>query len=99
MVSKEVYLVLLAFSLQITWSTGFYYNDTPFINHIGNVHMRNYYRPFDNETLDLLRFLTQSGDINPNCQNSLKRWIVGIERNELWALKFLEATGESFGWQ
>lgn len=94
MVLKEVHLVLLLFATQISWSTAFYYNDTAFINNIADVHMRNYYRPFDNQTLDLLRFLTQSGDINANCQRSLKRWIVGIEQNELWALKFLEATGE-----
>ena len=97
MVPKEVYLILLIFSLQTigsSGSSGFYYNDTPFINSLRNVHMRNYYLPFQNETLDLLKLLTRSAEINPKCQTSLKRWISGIEENELWALKFLEATGE-----
>lgn len=87
-------LVLLIFALKICGSSAFYYNDTPFINNIGNVHMRNYYLPFQNETLSILKLLARSGEINSNCQNSLKRWISGIETDELWALKFLEATGE-----
>lgn len=73
----------------------FFYNDTPVIESLksGNIYFKNYYNPFLNQTTDFLRTLYKNNEINPGCKSSLKRWIDGIEQSEVWALKFLEATG------
>ena len=78
-------------------SHGFYYNDSSLITGIKtNEHLRNFLTLFRyNETIDFLRLLTESDSIAPSCKSSLKRWISGIERNEMWAWKFLQSTGKS----
>lgn len=94
MIKKE--FVFLVFLFAINRSNGFFYNDTPIIESLkeNNVHYKNYYNPFLNQTVDLLEIFSKNDGINSACKNSLKRWINGIEENEAWAFKFLEATGK-----
>lgn len=93
---KQILILILIGAVQI--SHCFYYNDTPFIDNMksNNVHFRNYYHPLFNQTIDFIKLLSKNDEINLDCKVSLERWINGIQMNELWALKFLEATGKLF---
>lgn len=94
---KKVCIFVLIFVLKIGLSHGYFYNDTPLIAvYKEDVYMRTYYDPLHNKTLDFLRILIGSKDINLSCRNSLKRWNAAIESGQPWALKLLEATG-NFG--
>ena len=77
-------LILILFN-QVS---GFFYNDSITIGTIKtDLNYRNYYNPFLNQSIDFLNYLSVNKDVNNLCKTSLKRWITGIQNNELWALK------------
>ena len=91
---KKVCIFVLIFVLKISVSCGYFYNDTPLIAfYKEDAYMRDYYDPLQNKTLDFLRILSASEEINVRCRNSLRRWSTAIESGRPWALKLLEATG------
>ena len=76
-------------------SHAFIYNDSHLLSGLRDPHLLNYHNQFlYNETIQFLRLLTESDTVASNCKSSLKRWLIGIERTELWALKFLQSTGK-----
>ena len=94
---KMISKALLSLSLILGVCQCFYYNDTPFLDHIrsGDVFFQNYYDPWYNQTFQFLQTLSVSDEISRPCKSSLKRWLVGLDGKEAWALKFLEATGKT----
>ena len=92
---NKIYIFLLSFVFRIGLSRGYFYNDTPLIAAYGknDAYLRDYYNPLQNKTLDFLRILSGSEEVNFRCRKSLERWSVAIESGQHWALKLLEATG------
>lgn len=82
----------------ISGTNCFYFNDTPYLEQIKNNEnglFQTYYDPFYNQSIALIRTLSNSNELNQKCRNSLKRWSDAIEDKEAWALKFLDATGKT----
>ena len=85
------FLILL--SLSVIGVNCLYYNDTPYLELMKNDdHFLHYYNPWFNQTVKFLEILSSSNQLNQQCKLSLKRWIIGIETREAWAIKckFLE---------
>lgn len=71
-----------------------YYDDQPYLDIIKiDQSFRNYFHPFLNSSIDYIKQLSQTDEINTKCRSSLKRWVTGIESYEKWALRVLESTG------
>ena len=93
-----IFKFLIFFNLVI-YIDCFYYNDTTYLESLknGNTYFQNYYDPLHSESISFLRTLSNSNELNQQCRASLRRWIVGLEDKEIWALKMMEATGKTNG--
>lgn len=84
---KSSKLVLTLCLLTISVINCVYYNHTTHLTSMNNLYLKHYYNPIYNQTIDFIRYLSETKELNSECRSSLKKLIHGVSLNEFWALK------------